>query len=114
MFRIKNIQKISVAVVLLLAVQVLYATNIFSGGIERKNEVSKYSLKNLSRYNNKTLTLSTAKYSYKLKSTLLNNNSTLNNSRSSILLSNGNTTFIYPYKSKVKVPKFKTPSPTKF
>lgn len=116
MFKKKHIQKLVFVAILILAVQVLYATNIFSGGRNDKKSESKYSLKNLSCFSNKSLTLSSAKYTYKLKSAALNNNSLLNssNSSSSIQLTNGNTTFIYPYKMKVKVPKFKTPTSSKF
>lgn len=115
MFQKKHIQKLIFLVVLIFVVQVLYATNIFSGGRNDKKSESKYSLKNLNKFSNKSLTLSSVKYTYKLKSGTLNNQSLSNTSySSSIQLTNGNTTFIYPYKMKVKVPKFKTPASSKF
>lgn len=116
----KHIQKFAFAAILILAVQILYASNTFSGDKEsNKKEASKYSLKNLSKYSNKPLCLNSAKYTLKLNSTSLNytlssNSGLLNNSNSTIEFTNGNTTFIYPYKMKIKVPKFKTPAPNKF
>jgi len=110
---LKHIHKVAIAIILIMAVQVLYASNTYSGGKDNKKETNKISLKNLSKYTYKPLSLNTAKYTFKLNSTSLNNDFFKNN-QSSIQFSKGNTTFIYPYKIKVKVPKFKTPTPNKF
>ncbi|MBX2931285.1 MAG: hypothetical protein KF781_04985 [Chitinophagaceae bacterium] len=111
---LKHIHKLAIAIIFVMLVQVLYASNTFSGGKDNKKEVNKYSLKDLSKYSNKPLTLNIAKYTFKLNSTSLENGFLNNKSTSSIQFTKGNTTFIYPYKMKVKVPKFKTPTPNKF
>jgi hypothetical protein len=110
---LKHIHKVAIAIILIMAVQVLYASNTYSGGKDNKKETNKISLKNISKYSYKPLSLNTAKYTFKLNSTSLDN-SFLKDNQSSIQFSKGNTTFIYPYKIKVKVPKFKTPTPNKF
>lgn len=111
---LKHIHKLAIAIILVMGVQVLYASSSFSGGKDNKKEVNKYSLKNLSKYSNKTLSLDVAKYNFKINSTSLDNDLLNNNYNSAIQFSKGNTTFIYPYKMKVKVPKFKTPTPNRF
>lgn len=111
---LKHIYKLAIAIILVMGVQVLYASSSFSGGKDNKKEVNKYSLKNLSKYSNKTLSLDVAKYNFKINSTSLDNDLLINNNNSAIQFSKGNTTFIYPYKMKVKVPKFKTPTPNRF
>ncbi|MCZ2222771.1 MAG: hypothetical protein LC122_03980 [Chitinophagales bacterium] len=110
----KYIQKIAIAITLVMIVQVLYASSSFSGGKDNKKESNKYSLKNLSKYSNKPLSLNVAKYTFKLNSTTLDNELMRSNNISTIQFTKGNTTFIYPYKMKIKVPKFKTPTPNKF
>jgi len=37
-----------------------------------------------------------------------------NSAANHVQMQNGSTTFIYPYKAKVKVPKFKTPTPSNY
>ncbi|MBL0884461.1 MAG: hypothetical protein IBJ16_14145 [Chitinophagaceae bacterium] len=63
----------------------------------------------------KAASYSSLKYSLHLKTTPSTaTESTLKNGvevSSMLRYDNGNTSFVYPYKFKVKVPKFKTPTP---
>ncbi len=94
--------------VLILTVDLVYGA--FTGNNLRDN--NKYSLKNLNTTNtNYTLNpLRTGTFRYK-GSVDLNQQNTGNQIKvqSMIRLEKGNTTYIYPYKYTVKVPKFKTP-----
>lgn len=104
------IKKLTIAALFVFAVQVVFASFITTGNTNNKKNASKYSLKNLSQYSKKGLSLSSIRLNSKLTATELNASNTAN----SVQMTNGNTTFIYPYKSKVKVPKFKAPTPTSF
>lgn len=99
----------------LMMVNVLYASFTSTGRGDNKDNVAanKYSLKLLSKYTLKPLSFNNARYTHKLSATVVNKEqfSFMNNT---IQLSNGNSAFIYPYKLKIKAPKFKTPSPTSF
>jgi hypothetical protein len=118
MKRKNRIQKLLVALPLVLAVQVVFAafTSTISGHSGKKSETTKYSLNNVGKFSNRGLSLSTVRYSYQLRPTELGSSKSLqtglvSNNASSVEFTKGNTTFIYPYKVKVKVPKFKAPSP---
>ncbi len=78
---------------------------------------SKFSLKNLNKLP-KNYSLSSIKLSqFQLKGSQdLSQQRTDNviTIHSIIRLERGNTTFVYPYKYKVQVPKFKTPTPPSF
>jgi len=104
------IKKLTVAALFVFAAQVVFASFITTGNSNNKKNANKYSLKNLSHYSNKGLSLSSIRLNSKLTATELNNSKFGSN----IQMTNGNTTFIYPFKAKVKVPKFKAPSPTSF
>lgn len=101
---------------LLLSSAVVVAMGSSSGSAEDKNK-NKFSLKNLSKLS-KQYSLSSLKYgSFQYKGTFDFNNQfgVGNMGNSSIIrMENGNTTYIYPYKFKVKVPRFKTPTPPSF
>jgi hypothetical protein len=75
---------------------------------------NKFSLKNLSTrnqvYSLSALRPSTFRYMGSLDLSQQNTGSQLQ-IRSMIRLERGNTTYVYPYKYTVKVPKFKTPTP---
>lgn len=82
------------------------------------DRLNKFSLKNLSKYS-KSYSFSglrpsglTFSGSQELNTQRLDNNSLQTNSL--IRLERGNTTYVYPYKYKVKVPKFKTPATPSF
>ena len=117
MKRKNSIQKTLFALPLILAVQVVFAafTSTISGHSNKKAQSSKYSLNNVGKFNNRGLSLNTVRYSYQMKPVELGASKNFQNglmSNSSVEFTKGNTTFIYPYKVKVKVPKFKAPSPT--
>lgn len=86
----------------------------FTGIVDEKAKNSKFTLNSLNRYSKKGISLSAIKSNLNYKGlTLLNNSSSLMNSNtelnSQLQYNNGNTSYIYPYKIKVKVPKFKVP-----
>lgn len=111
----KHIKKITIASLLIVGVQMAFAAFTLTGITEKKAKDSKYTLKNMHHLSAKAASYSSLKYSLYLKSTAaITTQSTLTNGVevSSVLrYDNGNTSFVYPYKFKVKVPKFKTPSP---
>jgi hypothetical protein len=109
----QNIQKFGFSILLMMVIQMAYAAFSFTGIADEHTKSSKYSLKNLSSFSRKSLTYSSMKGSLQFRGTQLllskdNQNSTEINSM--LRFDNGNATFVYPYKFKVKVPtKFKTP-----
>jgi hypothetical protein len=109
----QNIQKIGFSIILVMAIQVAYAAFSFSGIADEHNKNSKYSLKNLNSFSRKSLTYSSMKSSLQFKGTQLlinKDNQSSSEINSMLRFDNGNTTFVYPYKFKVKVAtKFKTP-----
>ncbi len=94
-----------------MVVPFAFASFTLSGTVGEKAKSNKYSLKNISRYSQKSFSLSL------LRTNLQNNGSLLiapkSNSgfNSFIQIERGNTTYIVPFNYKVKVPKFKTPTP---
>jgi hypothetical protein len=114
-----HIHKIVLAVLLVMVGQVVFAfTSTSSGHSTEKNAAKKYSLyslSNIGKFNTKALSLNSAKYTFHLKPTELNGSLSTKGSLvtgNNVEFTKGNSTFIYPYKVKVKVPKFKAPSPT--
>ncbi len=107
------IQKIGFSIILVMAIQMAYAAFSFTGIADEHTKNSKYSLKNLSSFSRKSLTYSAMKSSLQFKGTqLLSNKDNQNSSEMNYMLrfESGNSTFVYPYKFKVRVPtKFKTP-----
>ncbi len=82
----------------------------FSGSADDRTK-NKYSLKNLNKlsknYSLSTLRTSTFQFKGFYQAT-----QTAGASTGSLLsLQRGNTTYVYPYTYKVKVPRFKTPAP---
>jgi hypothetical protein len=108
-------QKIAMALLLVMSMQMAYAALSFTGIVDDKTRNNKYSLRSLNNYTKKGLTLNAIKSSLQYKGINVPNatpsfqGSEIN---SMLQYDNGNTTYIYPYKFKVKVPKFKTPSPS--
>ena len=82
----------------------------FSGNVDDRNK-DKYSLKNLNKLSkNYSLTsLRTSTFQFKGFYQVDQNNK--NQSGSYLSLQRGNITYVYPYKYKVKVPRFVTPTP---
>lgn len=103
------------ATLFLMGVQVIYAASAFTGITDEKNKAGKYSLKNLSALSHKGLSFSSLKSSLQYKgaqsSTAVKEMVSGSEVSSILRFDNGNTTYIYPYKFKLKAPKFKTPAP---
>lgn len=112
----KHIKKIAIATLLIVGVQMAYAAFTLTGITEKRAKDSKYTLKNMHHLSTKASSYSSLKYSLHLKNAPSVTTSTLKNDgvevSSMLRYDNGNTSFVYPYKFKVKVPKFKTPAPT--
>lgn len=96
-----------------LAIQVAFAAFSFTGITEERSKNSKYSLKNLSSLSHKSTTYSALKSSLQFKGSQIMGTNGMNGGsemNSMLRFDNGNTTYVYPYKFKVKVAtKFKTP-----
>lgn len=110
----RNIKRASFVALLLLGMQMAYAAFSFSGIADEKNKSTKYSLKNLSSLAHKGFSLSSLKSNlqYKGPQTLsLAGPVASGTDLNALRFDNGTTSFVYPYKVKVKVPKFKTPAP---
>jgi hypothetical protein len=96
----------------IMAAHFAFASLSFTGITEKRDASTKYSLKNLNKYNTKSiLSLSSLKSSLQQKPSITTINGQSGEVTTLLRFDNGNTTFIYPYKYKVKVPKFKTPTP---
>ena len=82
----------------------------FSGSADDRSK-DKYSLKNLNKLS-KNYSLSTLRTStFQFKGFYQVQQSSSNTSGSYISMQKGNITYVYPYKYKVKVPRFATPTP---
>jgi hypothetical protein len=106
------IKKASFVAILLMGIQVAYAAFSFTGIADEKLKTSKYSLKNFSSLSHKGLSFSSLKASLQYKGPQSLTGSTSGSDAGTLRFDNGNTSFVYPYKIKVKVPKFKTPTPS--
>ena len=99
-------------VMLILSLHLAIAAFAFTGIVDDKAKNSKFTLRSLNNFSKKGLSLSAIKSNLHYKGLSLTGNGLMqqNNDMNSMLqYNNGNTTYIYPYKIKVKVPKFKTP-----
>lgn len=107
------IKKASIIAVLAMGIQVVYAAISFTGIADEKTKSTKYSLKNFSSMSHKGLSFSSLKSSLQFKGTQFNSRESFSGSEINSMLryENGNTTYIYPYKIKIKAPKFKSPTP---
>ena len=115
MNRSKIIFRLTLAVTLFIGVQLSHAAFTLSGiSTEKRGKQSKFTLKNLNLLNSKSLSYSSLRSTMQYKSIQTlglskgSNNAEMN---SMLRFDNGNSSFVFPYKFKVKVPKFKTPSP---
>lgn len=112
LMQIKSVQKVTLMLAVFL--HLVIAAVAFTGIVDEKARNSKFTLNSLNKYSKKGLSLSAIKSNLNYKGlTLSNNSSSLMNANSEtnslLQYNNGNTTYIYPYKIKVKVPKFKVP-----
>lgn len=102
--------KYLIAVVLVLITQATIAS--FTGNLDDNR--NKFSLKSLSTLS-KNYSLSSLRGTFQYRGSLnLTREYIMNNTvevNSMIRFERGNTTYVYPYKYKVKVPRFKTPVP---
>lgn len=99
-------------VMLFLSLHLAFVAFAFTGIVDEKAKNSKYTLNSLNKFSKKGLSLSAIKSNLHYKGLSLTGNSSLMQNaplNSMLQYNNGNTTYIYPYKIKVKVPKFKTP-----
>jgi hypothetical protein len=111
---IMRTKKISIAFLLILVINIAGAAFHFTGMNGEKDRGSKYSLKNLNSFHH-SLSIYSVKSGLKYYSSDVFKQCQLHNSNvaqlsSMIRYDKGNTTFIMPFKYKIKVPKFKTPT----
>ncbi len=107
-------QKITVMLAAVLAVQVAFAfTGSVSGSSNNSAKKEKFTLKNFNK-NFKNISVVSLSYGLTLKNSQVTSqqkNNTGMQLNGVLHYEKGNTTYIYPYKHKVTVPKFKAPSP---
>jgi hypothetical protein len=99
-------------VMLLVSLHLAIAAFAFTGIVDDKAKSSKFTLKSLNSFSKKGLSLSAIKSNLQYKGiTFTGNGLMMQNTDMNTMLqyNTGNTTYIYPYKIKVKVPRFKTP-----
>ena len=106
----KHIKKIAIISLSLMVVQLAFASFSFNTISDERNKNSKYSLKNLNNMSHKSISLSVINSSRLLKGSQIITQSVSPSGleiNSMVQYGNGNTTFVYPYKFKVKLPKDK-------
>jgi hypothetical protein len=90
----------------------VHASTIVTGTTESKKVTEKYSLKNLSSLSHKASTFRDLKSSLLYKGLTVSTTMTSGLGQSNYLKYNkGNITYVIPYRHKVILPRFKTPSP---
>lgn len=99
---------------LMLSVHLAYATFSFTGIVDDKTRNTKYTLRSLSNFSKKGLSISALKSTLQFRGlqVIPTKPSTASDVQTIFQYDNGNTTYVYPYRFKVKVPRFKTPQPT--
>ena len=108
---VKNILLSAFATCLLLVSANSYASLIVTGSVESKKVAEKYSLKNLSALSHKTASFATLKSSLEFKGFANTNSSSIASVNANYLKYNkGNISYVIPYRYKVILSKFKTPS----
>jgi hypothetical protein len=107
---IKNILVITCLTTVLLISESSYASTIINGTLESKKMVEKYSLKNIGNLTHKTATFYTLKSSLEFKGVAsINMNGSVNNSNY-LKYNKGNISYVIPYRYKLVLSKFKTPT----
>lgn len=108
------ISKTLFVAILVLCIQAVYAAFSLTGIADEKARSSKYSLKNISNLSHKGLSFTSLKSGLQYRGMqqpgLSRETVTGLEISSSLRYDNGNTTYIYPFKFKVKASKFKTPT----
>jgi len=100
--------------ILIMVVPFAFAAFTLTGSVDEKAKSSKYSLKNISRYSQRSFSLSSFRTNLQYRGSLsISTKTGVENSvfNSFIQIERGNTTYTMPYKMKIKAPRFKTPSP---
>ena len=110
-----TIKKFIIIAIFVMGIKVTFGAFSITGLSDEKNKNNKFSLRNLSSLSHKSLTFSSLKSSLQFKGGLITSASkeSVNGIEINSMLryDNGNTAYIYPYKFKIKAPKFKTPTP---
>lgn len=112
---VKLSKKLTMAALLLMGMQVALASSIFTGIADGGVKSNKYSLRNLSTLAHRGISIYTIKSGLQFSGSQVFTQNTSNTGlemNSMISYDRGNTSYVFPYKIKVKVPKFKTPSPS--
>lgn len=110
MLRLRHIQKIGFATLFIMVVQVAIASISFTGITDERAKANKYSLKNLSLYSHRSVSISGLISELQFKGSLSvtqKNNAGNLEMISMMQFDRGNTTYIIPYKFKVKLLKDK-------
>ena len=94
-----------------VATSSVHASTIVTGTTESKKVTEKYSLKNLSSLSHKASTFRDLKSSLLFKGLLDSTTATSGLGQNYLKYNKGNITYVIPYRHKVILPKFKTPSP---
>ena len=107
---IKNILISSCLTAVLFISESSYASTIVNGSTDIKKMGEKYTLKNIGSLTHKTATFYTLKSSLEFKGiTSFNMNGSVNNSNY-LKYNKGNISYVIPYRHKVILSKFKTPT----
>ncbi|MBN8835872.1 MAG: hypothetical protein J0I09_01295 [Sphingobacteriia bacterium] len=108
-------KRLLIAALLVFAMNVAFASLSFTGITDENTKNSKYSLKNVGSLSNKAFTISHIKTSLQYNRSSLVAQPAINGSGVSATMQYdlGNSTYVLPYKYKVRIPlpKFKTPTP---
>ncbi|MFY8128289.1 MAG: hypothetical protein ACOVMM_07905 [Chitinophagaceae bacterium] len=111
-----NIKKAFAASLIAVSVPFILGASTISGTTGETKKNSKYSLSNLSLYSKKAINFNLFKSpSLYSGSSILNQQTNTPSGiqiNTSMQFNRGNTTYIFPYKLKLKVSKFKLPAPT--
>ena len=113
MVKCRSIQLTKIMVVLLMVGATQIAMGSFTGSSD-ENSKNKYSLKNFNKNFYKTASPFSLRSTFQYKGTQIvsiqkDDNSTIY--QTIMRFEKGNTTYIYPYKHKVSLPRFKAPAP---
>lgn len=110
MVQSSHIHKLSFAIIFIMMVQVAIASFTFSGITDERNKSNKFSLKNLSKYSHNTLSIYSLKSELQLKGAIFfgpKPSQDATEVNSIMQYDRGNTTYILPFKFKIKLPKDK-------
>jgi hypothetical protein len=110
----RHFKKIIIASLLLVGVQVALASSVITGRSDDNNLNSKFSLKDIGNLSRKNVALYSFKSNLQFNSMQIMDERAVNGGlefTSVLNFNRGNSSYVIPFHFKVKVPKFKTPSP---